>query len=553
MGMLDWIEENIIDPVEETIVDPLLEAGGDAVDFVDDNVVDPLVEAAESTVDWFDENVFDPVCDTAEDIGDWIEDVAENVSDGIEDCWNELTEFGEDLWDDIVEAAGDAWETIVDNVEDAWEWLCEEVEDAVEWLATMAEKVYEFVVEEAIPFIIALVETIPAVIRALGALLILPVCYLYKELFGEEESTILEAIAEHEPRMLEEFLIERLPLHGKYAIFSDVHMFVDGNLDFYNNNGNSEIYTHALREYAGAGYHLIENGDIEDFWMRGTSPKTMIFTISDQLPWPYFAGAFEASAFQSTNQIHALNVFMNNATTYATIRSLFCEKGRYTRVIGNHDDVWSDPLMMLSMSVFYPGLQINDYCTLDNESTGKAGAILAHGHQSDLFNMPMCNFAGKEVTNLATVMYELTFGEWDWLRNKLCKDKEKWEDEWDGKGFNNELQDTEWLKLQSFSECDLYKGLEDIYGDSPSQPYLILGHTHNPKDNAGVPGFLSSENGKWNEYSNSGTVGMWEEIVFGLEVVYPDIKVVAWKKESGGLINRHILKDYGDDKVYLKA
>jgi len=544
MGLLSFVED-----IVDAVVDPLVDAGEDAANFIEDNVVDPLVDAANDTADWFEDNAFDPLSDTVEDIGEWVEDVAEDVSEAFEDAWGEVSQFAEDLWEDIVETADNAWDALVKATEDAWEWLEERVDAAVDWLANAAEKVYEFIVEEAIPYIVALVEAIPAVIKALGALLILPLCYLYKQLFGDEEATVLQGIAEHNSRLREEFKIASLPVNGKYAVFSDVHMYVDGDLDFFNNNGNSEIYRYALQQYALKNYHLIENGDVEDFWMRGGSSKGLILMISSSLPWPYFSNAFESSAFRSANQLHARNVFMNNATTYATIRASFHNNNRYTRVIGNHDDVWADPEMESVMDAFYPGIDVNDYCTLENTGTGETEVILAHGHQSDIFNMPMCNFAGKALTNLASVIHELSFGEW----NLFSKSKEKWMDEWADKGFQNELQEIDLLEFASFSEYDLYKGLEDSYGDSPKQPYLILGHTHNPKDNAGVPDFMFSDQWNWNEYSNSGTVGMWEEIVFGLEVEHPDVRVVAWKKEPDGSIKNYILRDYRYGDTYLKV
>lgn len=535
--------------VEEYIVDPLVDVAEDTANLIEDNVVDPLVGAAQDTADWFEDNVFDPLSDTVEDIGEWVENVASDVSEAIEDAWGEVTRFAEDILDKIVETASNAWDALVDSAENAWEWLADQVDAAVEWLASAAEKVYEFIVEEAIPYIVALVEAIPALIKALGVLLILPLCYLYKKLFGDEEATVLQGIAEHNSRLREEFKIASIPANSKYAVFSDIHMYVGGDLDFFNNNGNSEIYRHALQQYAQNNYHLIENGDVEDFWMRGGSSKGLILMISSCLPWPYFSDTFESMACRSANQVHALNVFMNNATTYASIRASFHKNNRYTRLIGNHDDVWADSEMEPVMDVFYPGIEVNDYCTLENAGTGETEAILAHGHQSDIFNMSMCNFAGKALTNLASVVHELSFGEW----NLFSKSKEKWVEEWADKGFNDELQEINLLEFESFSEYDLYKGLEDSYGGSPKQPYLILGHTHNPKDNAGVPNFMFSDQWNWNEYSNSGTVGMWEEIVVGLEVELPVVRVVAWKKESDGAIMKYTLSDYRYGDMYLKA
>ena len=548
MGLLDFVDD-AVDWVDDNIVDPIEENAEDVVDFIEENVVDTLVDAASDAEDWFEENVFDPLLDTVEDVGEWIEDVVKDVANAIENVWGEVAEFAEDLWTKIVAAADEAWYSIVDATECAWDWLTEKVSDAVDWLANSTEVVYQFIVKEAIPYIVTVLETIPAVIKALGAILVLPLCYLFKELFGEEEATIIEGIAAHEPRLMEEFKVARNPVNRKYAVFSDVHMYVEGDLDFFNNNGNSEIYRYALNHYGQNNHHLIEIGDVEDFWMRGGSSKGLILMISSQLPWPYYSEAFESSAFLSANQIHALNVFYNNVTTYATIRSQFYNKGRYTRVIGNHDDVWSSSEMVPIMDVFYPGADVHDYCTIENPNTEKTEIILAHGHQSDMFNMAMCNFAGKAITNLASVIHELSFREW----NLFSKSKEEWTGEWNGMGFTDELQKIDLLEFVSFSEHDLFKGLEDTYGSSIRQPYLILGHTHKPKDNAGVPIFMYSSQWNWDEYSNSGTVGMWEEIVTGLEVDHPRVDVVAWRKMTDGAIGRYVLNSYRYGDTFLKA
>lgn len=547
MGLFGWTDD-ALDWAEDNVVDPVVDASEDAVNWVDDNVVDPMVDAANDTGDWIEDNLIDPTIEVVEDFGEWIADTAENVGEAIEEAWDGVTESLEELWDSLAGAADSAWDALIDATSDAWNWIEEKVDDAVDWLVEAAEKVYDFVVEEAIPYIVSLIEFIPAVIKALGALLVLPLCYLYKEIFGDEEATVIQGIAAHEPRLMEEFRVASIPVNRKYVVFSDVHMYVEGDLDFFNNNGNSDIYKAALQWYSRQGYHLIENGDMEDFWMRGGSSKGLILTISGQLPWPYYSGLFESSAFRAANQAHALNVFINNANTYAEIRTLFHDKGKYTRLIGNHDDVWADPTMEPIIQLFYPGIVVNDYCTLERQDTGETEAILAHGHQSDIFNTPMCSFAGKALTNFASIMHELTFGAW----NMFSTSKEDWEKEWNDKGFSNELTEMNLLEFVSFSEYDLYKGVENIYGNSPSQPYLILGHTHHPKDDAGIPSWMYREQWNWDKYSNSGTGGMWEGIVVGLEVEYPDVRVVAWKKGGDGRVDRHELRSYRYGDTFLK-
>ena len=530
------------------VIDVIDDLADEVVDTIEDNVIDPIIDIASGAVDYFSENIYDPLNDSIEDYGDYIESIIEDASEGIEALFEEIAVSLEDFFTGVGDFAFNTWGEIVTFSEDAWEWLEDSLDSAVDFLLTAAEKVYEFVVEDAIPYMIAEAEVISEIFKAIGALMVLPVCLLFKELFGEEEATVLESVAKHEPRILKEFNIERLPVNKKYVVFSDVHMYVDGDLNFFNNNGNAEIYQHALEQYSQNNYHLIENGDVEDFWMRGGSSKGLVLTISEQLPWPFYSEAFESSSFQVANQIHALNIFNNNSRTYSIIRTLFHNKNQYTKLIGNHDDVWSDAVMQPMLDVYYPGIKVNDYCTLENVNGKETEVIIAHGHQSDMFNMPMCSFAGKAMTNLASVVHELSLGKF----NKFTKSKEDWMAEFMSTGFENKLQEIDLLGLSSFSEYNLYKDLESIYGDSTTQPYLILGHTHNPKDDALIPYYMFKENWNWDEYSNSGTVGMWEGIVIGLEVEYPNIDVIAWMKEQNGMIKKHVLKSYMYGDTYLK-
>ncbi len=537
---MGWFDD-IVDFAEENIVDPITDAAEEAVDYVEDNIVDPLTEIVEDVVEWVDDNIVDPAAEVAEDVVDWVEDTAEKASDAVGDIFESIAEAVDNVWDDITDAVDQAWDAITETAANTWDWLEETVEDAVDWLTNAAEKVYDFIVEEAIPYIVSLTKIIPAAVRLLGAIVVLPLCYLYKEIFGEEEATVIQGIANGEPRLIEEFNIARLPSNQKYAVFSDIHMFVDGDLDFFNNSGNSKIYRSALGWYSTQGYHLIENGDVEDFWMRGGSSKGLILTLSDPLPWPYYSDAFESIAFRSANQAHAFGLFISNDATYATIRALFHDRGKYTKMIGNHDDVWSDPAMDPIIQALYPGISVNDYCVLYNNYSGEAESILAHGHQSDIFNTPMCNFAGKAATDFASHLHEVTFGE----INMFSRTQGDWGKEWNDKGFINELSEIDMLEFKSFSEYDLYEDLENIYGDSLSQPYLILGHTHQPKNESGIPRWMYYDQWDWKEYSNSGTTGMWEGVVVGLEIENSNVNVIAWKNEADGSIARYSLERSG--------
>jgi UDP-2,3-diacylglucosamine pyrophosphatase LpxH len=553
----------------DTIVEPLQNHGQEAYNDGKDLVEDLSNEADKIVVDLLNEG---------EEIGTDLKDFCEQVEDTVERkaaIYEGLLYYSkesfEDFLDDTVETADKTWDAFVDGTTDTWFWLEENVDDGVDWMFEAADKVYDFIVEEAIPYIVLLVEFIPHLAtRIIGNIPAFLFCFLYKEIFGDEEATVIQGIATHEPRLMEEFRVARIPVNRKYVVFSDVHMYIEGDLDFFNNNGNSEIYRTALQWYSEQGYHLIENGDIEDFWMRGGSSKGLIFTMGENLPWPYYSEVFESSAFRAANQTHALNMFANNANTYSVIRTSFHDKGRYTRLIGNHDDVWANPSINSIIKLFYPGIVVNDYCTLERH--GKTEVILAHGHQSDSFNTPMCNFAGKSITKLFSTLHELTFGEF----NKISVSKDEWESEWKGKGFSNELTEIDLVEGTSLDEYDLYEGIYE-YLELTETPSLILGHTHHPKSKAGIPLYIHWYDGK---YSNSGSVGLWEGIVVGLEVEspddpdvrfgvrsesyirpihniveYPDVRVVAWKKEEDGTIGSYELlksrEDYGGD-FFLK-
>jgi len=517
--------EEIWDDAQEG-VENLIETGEDLLE----DAEDLIKETAEETRDW--------IVEKSEEAWDWIEEKSE-------EGWDWIVEKSEEMWDKITETAENIWDWITEKSEEAWDWLKETVEDAAEWMSEFVDDLIKFVVEDVIPGIIALTKIPILILKIFGALFFLGLCYLNKKLFGEEEASIIEGIAEHEYRLMEEFKISQLPLNQQYVIFSDLHIYVEGSFDFFNNNGNSQIYLSALNWYGSHDYHLIENGDIEDFWMRNSTSKQSILSISESLPYPFYSELYESSASLAANQVHAFNIFVNNAIVYSIVRTLFYDKGKYTRLIGNHDDVWMDPRMERIIQQIYPSITVYDYCTLEHQN--KTSVILAHGHQSDIFNTPMCNFAGKVATEVASVLKEISLSS----VNLFSVPKSEWNEKWNGQGFKNELTETELLEFVSFSEKDLYDDLKNIYHGRSDQPHLILSHTHNPKNKADIPN--SKKNKIWEKYSNSGTAGMWEDIVFCLEVEYPDIRVIAWKKEDDGTVLRYELKSYRiEGENYLK-
>jgi hypothetical protein len=531
--------------VGEDIVDAALDLGEDAVDYVEDNVVDPLVDAVSDAAEWAEENLIDPSSDFVSTFYDLLDEAADFAAEK----FGEFIEQAQEYWETFAQFAEDAWDAFVSLSEAVWDWVTDKVADAVDWLLHAATTVLDFIIKDAIPYLVNLVMFVVDVIVAICALLILPICALIRNWFGDDEAEVLRGIAEHRPRLMDEFNVSRRPVTAKYAVFSDVHMYTEGDLDFFNNRGNAAIYRHALDWYDKNGFALIENGDVEDFWMRGYASTALMDTVTEQLPWPFYSGAFEEAASRSAMSAHAFNIFANNAEVYSDVRTKFHDRGRYVRLLGNHDDAWEDSDVQEIINLIYPGVVVNDYCTLDDPFTRNGIVVLAHGHQSDIFNMPMCAFAGKALTSVAARLHRLSFG----AVNLFGEDRSKWVGKLRDPGLDNELQDINIVKLVSFSEKDLYDDLEDMYGDSRSQPFLVLGHTHNPKDEAGIPLFMFEPEWNWDEYANSGTTGMWESICFGLEIDYPSVKVIAWLHDSAGMITRREFSSVRAGDVYLRA
>ncbi len=537
-----FIVDDVIDAGGD-FVDAALDLGNAATDAIQDNLIDPVVEAAEDIGEWIDEEIIERAGVAIAEFGDLLEEAAKKAQEG----FMQFVEGAKNTFIDFANAIESAAHGFIEGAIAAWDWVTEQVMHATEWLVNAATKIVDMIIEKVIPYILDVLEFAIAVVVFIAALILLPICVFLNGLINDDEAEVIKGIAEHDSRVMDEFNVERRPSNQQYVVFSDVHMFVAHDLDFFNGNGNSQIYHHALNHYAAAGYTLIENGDVEDFWMRDNQALGAISTVSDQLPWPYYADAFREQAIRTQHQSHAFQMFLNNANTYALIRKEFHDKNRYVRTIGNHDDAWDDAANMEIMDLIYPGIVVNDYCTLDG-TNGEANVVLAHGHQSDIFNMPMCAWAGKAAANAASRLYELSFGE----ANFFWRPKDEWEDEFEGNGFDNELVERNIIKFVSFDEVGLYKDLEDIYGNSSTQPFLILSHTHNVRDESGVPDWMYTNEWTWKHYANTGTAGMWEQIVTGLEVNWPSVKAVAWLRNSNGAIARRELSSYQYGDYYLQ-
>jgi hypothetical protein len=264
-----------------------------------------------------------------------------------------------------------------------------------------------------------------------------------------------------------------------------------------------------------------------------------------------FSHAAASSGMLRAARLHLMNVIQNNSETYALIKELFNSRGHYHRTIGNHDDIYNQETLVEDLrQIVYPDITVADFILLAEGQ--QTSGLIAHGHQTDAWNSGICSFLGKITTSLNSALRDISFLDW----NKGVPQPDETKGYWDGQN-KNELSDvSRWVgvnsDLGSLDEIELFGELRDEWGNGQgsleSGPYVILGHTHEPKVQPGDPRNYD----QWRRYWNTGC-GMFYHMVTGVEwdgtadPMNPQIRLVAWRygEDTGpnreGKIVRRIL------------
>ncbi|MEI2700689.1 MAG: hypothetical protein V9E94_20970 [Microthrixaceae bacterium] len=178
----------------------------------------------------------------------------------------------------------------------------------------------------------------------------------------------------------------------RYLITSDLHRCIAGRLDWPQRQGVKELYAEVLAGYADDGWHLIENGDVEDFWMVGGSTWGAVYDMA------YLTGATvgprRVEARRTLLGEHLSRIVANNADVYRVLRDGFAADGRYHRTMGNHDDVFADEVMVERLAEHLGDVEVSDTILLrrtDSDdpaerSIDSVDAVVAHGHLTDSWN-----------------------------------------------------------------------------------------------------------------------------------------------------------------------
>lgn len=275
----------------------------------------------------------------------------------------------------------------------------------------------------------------------------------------------------------------RQPAAHRYLITSDLHRCIPGRLDWPERQGVKDLYLSVLAGYAEEGWHLIENGDVEDFWMVGGSTWGAVYDVA------YLTGgAVGPARVDARRQILSEQldrIVDNNAAVYDLIREAYCSTGRYHRTMGNHDDVFADPHMTEQLATHLPGVQVADTILLSADGAGAEDgiegvrAVVAHGHLTDSWNGHGFAVLGRYVTWLATGLDDLP----GVRKVDALPDQQGLERLLRGGARNRLIEvDSRYGGNRRFDTLDeerLFRVLDDR-APAGGWPWLVYGHTHFP-------------------------------------------------------------------------
>jgi len=342
----------------------------------------------------------------------------------------------------------------------------------------------------------------------------------------------------------------RLASDRRVVVTSDTHRCIPGRLDWPARQGTKDFYRRVLSGYAEQEWDLIENGDVEDFWMVGGSTWGAVYDVARI--GSGFGGTLADDARRELVRQHLDRIVDNNAATYRLLREGFCEDGRYHRTMGNHDDVYSDERLVDHLRDHLPGAEVVDTVLLtrpevlehpdggDGVGIDGVDAFVAHGHLTDAWNGPGWAFLGRAITWLATAFDDLPGlgGSVTGLPDetglgRLLR----------GHARNRLITlDPRFGGNRRFDSLDEERLFAELAARNPGSgtewPWLLFGHTHLPMLQP------VAADGRPTRYANSGTAIL--EGAISLLEWDPDDRaprLVVWTDEPGGPRRNEMVPD----------
>lgn len=309
----------------------------------------------------------------------------------------------------------------------------------------------------------------------------------------EQFDAQIHATCEDRPGPLPVRRALRLPADGRYLITSDLHRGIGGRLDWPLRQGTKDLYRHVVSSYADEGWTLLENGDVEDFWMVGGSTWGATYDVVRLA-----TGAVGPLADDTRRDLlgnHLERIVENNQPLYDLLAEM-SRGDRYRRTLGNHDDVLVDTVLADRLAHHLPGFVVPDAIVLtdldgeaaDGPSLHHVAAVVMHGHLTDAWNGPGLATLGRAATWISSGLDDLpTGGLLSGLPGEVAT-----ETLLDGRAENQLIAlDVRYGGNRRFDSLDEERLFTRLVRSAPDGgwPWLIFGHTHfpmlRPVDSAG--------------------------------------------------------------------
>lgn len=385
----------------------------------------------------------------------------------------------------------------------------------------------------------------------------------------------------------------RLPVSGRYVIFSDHHNTQEGHRHDYF-EVNRPVFTHALSEYYDAGFTLVEDGDVEELVVYDPALDQGEAGLRAKLS---FAGL---EARREEFRAEQLRLLLNEPRQQAMWSQIerFHSDGRWVRIIGNHDVDEKSPVFDAIMEERFPGFHARDILFLDN-ADGQAEYAVLHGHQFDAWsNEDDAARAGETISENLAIWFEGSDKHWksdettpllsgraalpnelvsarpgtretphrapaltddtraplldveplasergfgarlfEFLAEKLAGHAISWEyfeaADSPGRAFRREVMGGErFIKFRHMDEQVISRELDAA--PDRERPTLVLGHTHEPRFEARWPNGGAVET----RMMNCGSAGRYDNLVFGIEIVDGEASLISWSQVDGQMQRR---------------
>ncbi|HMS11875.1 MAG TPA: hypothetical protein PKD80_02110 [Microthrixaceae bacterium] len=311
------------------------------------------------------------------------------------------------------------------------------------------------------------------------------------------------------------------PANIRLVVVSDLHRCIPGRLDVPRRQQTKPLYDAMLEHYGTAGWHLCENGDIEDMWIVGGSTYGAVY---DALR---ITGGLLARLGRPSLRVENYRRFLrvvteNNRSTYDAVRRWFVQPGRYGRTIGNHDGPLRHPSLAEAIRPALGAFRPVDAIRLHHPD-GSLAAVVTHGHHGDGWNAPGQDNLGKLSAWLANTLADLP---------SLDTPEGLPPEQATRTTVDGELPNRLIRVSGTFGANSRYDSLDEealfaaVHACDLDSVWFLLGHTHSP-----VRSPQAGDGRTWERYANAGS-GITPSMITAIEwdgtAETPTVTLVAW-------------------------